>query len=71
MQPKRHVVWSKDEIDLQDPFQKQWYYRQVLIHGRAEDVAAIDWKEIEEYLPRLNLPPHIHRVWTTYFNAQK
>ncbi len=70
MHPKRYIVWSKDEIDLGDPFQKKWYYRQVLMNGRAEDVAAIDWEEIKKYLPGLNLPPHIHRVWENYFNAQ-
>jgi len=70
MHPKRYVVWSKDEIDLEDPFQKKWYYRQVLMNGRAEDVAAIDWEEIKKYLPGLNLPPHINRVWENYFNAQ-
>lgn len=69
MKPKRYIVWSKSEIDLNDPFQKKWYYRQVLMNGRAEDVAAIDWKEIKKYLPELNLPGHINRVWDSYFNA--
>lgn len=70
MQPKRYIVWSKNEIDLQDPFQKKWYYKQVLTHGRAEDVAAIDWEEIKKYLPGLNLPAHIERLWESYFDAQ-
>jgi hypothetical protein len=70
MQPKRYIVWSKNEINLADPFQKKWYIRQVLTNGRAEDVATIDWDEIEEYLPELNLPPDIHYLWESYFNAQ-
>ncbi|NIM17473.1 MAG: hypothetical protein GTO45_36130 [Candidatus Aminicenantes bacterium] len=70
MHPKRSIVWSKNEIDLQDPFQRKWYYRQVLMNGRAEDVAAIDWEEIKKYLPELNLPAEINRVWESYFNAQ-
>lgn len=69
MQPKRYIVWSKGEIDLQDPFQRKWYYRQVLMNGRAEDVASVDWEEIKKYLPELNLPAHIYRVWESYFNA--
>ncbi|MGD2085484.1 MAG: hypothetical protein PVH61_04790 [Candidatus Aminicenantes bacterium] len=69
MHPKKYIVWSKDELDLQDPFQKKWYYRQVLMNGRTEDVAAIDWEEIKKYLPGLNLPAHINRVWESYFNA--
>jgi hypothetical protein len=69
MHPKKYVVWSKGEIDLHDSFQKKLYYRQVLINGRAEDVAAIDWEEIKKYLSGLNLPVYINRVWESYFNA--
>jgi hypothetical protein len=36
MQPKRYIVWSKSDVDLDDPFQKKWYIRQVLTNGRAE-----------------------------------
>ena len=70
MQPKRYIVWSKDEIDLNDPFQKKWYIRQVLTKGRAEDVASIDWNYIQKYLPELNLPLNIHRLWESYFDTQ-
>jgi hypothetical protein len=47
MHPKRCIAWSKGETDLEDPFRRKWYYRQVLMNGRAEDVAAIDWEEIK------------------------
>jgi hypothetical protein len=70
MRPKRYIVWSKDKIDLRDPFQKKWYFRQVLMNGRSEDVASIDWEEIKKHLPDLNLPPTIKRLWESYFNAQ-
>jgi hypothetical protein len=33
----RHIVWSTDQIDLDDPFQRRWYLRQALTHGRAEE----------------------------------
>lgn len=69
MKPKRYIVWSKSEVDLDDPFQKKWYIRQVLTGGRAEDVAAIDWDEIKKYLSELNLPANLHRLWESYFNA--
>jgi hypothetical protein len=68
--PKRYIVWSKSDVDLDDPFQKKWYIRQVLTNGRAEDVASIDWDEIKQYLPELNLPENIYRLWESYFNAQ-
>ena len=44
---KRYIVWSKNKIDLSDPFQKRWYLKQVLTYGRAEDIALLDWKEIK------------------------
>ncbi len=70
MQPKRYIVWSKNDIDLDDPFQKKWYLKQVLTNGRAEDIAAIDWDDVKKYLPELDLPSNIHNLWSTYFNAQ-
>lgn len=69
MKPKRYIVWSKEDIELGDNFQKKWYYRQVLMNGRAEDIAAVDWGEIKKYLPGLNLPLNIYRLWQSYFNA--
>ncbi|MDI6809835.1 MAG: hypothetical protein QME66_12825 [Candidatus Eisenbacteria bacterium] len=70
MRPKRYIVWSKNELDLRDPFQKKWYIKQVLTHGRAEDVARLDWQEIRAMLPELGLPTHIRRLWEGYFAAQ-
>jgi len=33
--PPRHIVWSASHLDLSDPYQRRWYLRQVLAHGRA------------------------------------
>ena len=71
MQPKRYIVWSKNEINLDDPFQWKWYVKQVLTYGKAEDVASLDWEEIKRMLPDLDLPPYIQRLWNDYFDAQK
>lgn len=67
MRPKRYIVWSKNNLELKDPFQKNWYIQQVLTHGRAEDISALDWKEIKRLLPELNLPPFIRSLWERYF----
>lgn len=68
MKPKPYIVWSTDrEIDLNDPFQRKWYIRQVLCHGRAEDVAALDWDEVKRLLPELNLPRNVRQLWEAYF----
>ena len=71
MQPKRYIVWSKRKIDLQDSFQKKWYINQVLMYGRTEDIAALDWDEIRLLLPELNLAESIRTLWENYFNAHK
>ncbi len=68
MQPKRYIVWSKNEIDLADPWQRKWYLQQVLTHGRAEDIAELDWEEIKQLLPEFNLPKEVRRLWEDYFN---
>jgi hypothetical protein len=69
MKPKPYIVWSKREIDLSDPWQKKWYIQQVLIHGKAEDVAQLDWLEIRGCLPELDLPVHIRHLWEDHFST--
>jgi len=68
MKPKRYIVWSKKEIDLNDPWQRKWYMQQVLTHGRSEDVAELDWEEIKRLLPELNLPKEVRGLWEDYFD---
>lgn len=67
---KRYIVWSKKEIDLADPWQRRWWVQQVLIHGRAEDVAALDWQEVRQLLSELNLPLDVRRLWEDYFSYE-
>lgn len=64
--PPRHLVWSTDTIDLSDPFQKRWLLRQTLMHGRAEDIRALEIEEIRRELNRLNLPKEIESLWQRY-----
>ncbi len=71
MRPKRYIVWSTKELNLDDPFQRNWYIRQVLTRGRAEDVAALDWDELEGLLPQLDLPEEIANLWKEYFHARE
>ena len=61
--PRRHIVWSTDRLDLSDPFQRRWYLRQVLTHGRAEDIRTLDFAEIRRELENLDLPPDIYSLW--------
>ena len=66
----RHMVWSTDTLDMSDPFQRRWYIRQVLLHGRAEDVRELDLDEVARLLPDLNLPTHIDWLWRTYLQGR-
>ena len=70
MNPKRYIIWSTKNIDLQDPFQRKWYIQQVLTHGRAEDIRRLNWEEIRQLLPDLNLPSHIRSLWERYFEEK-
>jgi len=71
MRAKRYIVWSTDEVDLSDPFQKKWYLKQVLTHGRAEDIAGLDWDEVRDLLADLDLPAEIVSLWREYFDARE
>jgi hypothetical protein len=67
--PPRHIVWSADRVDLADPFQRRWYIRQVLLHGRAQDVRALNLDEVAVCLDDLNLPPDLDRLWRTFLKV--
>jgi len=64
--PPRHIVWSTDQFDMSDPFQRRWYLRQVLTYGRAEDIRALDLEEIRRELDELDLPPYIYSLWKSF-----
>lgn len=69
--PPRHIVWSTDQLDLDDPFQQRWYLRQVLLHGRAEDVARLDLASVERELDALNLPPDVYSLWARFLEYRR
>lgn len=68
--PPVHIVWSTDEIDLDDPFQRRWYIQQVLINGRMEDIRKLDLSEVALILDELILPEDVRRLWVNYFQVQ-
>lgn len=70
MEPKIYIIWSTRKINLDDPWQKKWYLSQVLTHGRAEDIAELDWEEIKNNLNNLSLPPLIKKLWESYFDTK-
>ncbi len=62
MKPRRHIVWSTGEVELEDPFQRHWYIRQVLLHGRAEDIRTLDLEEVTKLLDELPLPLEVYHL---------
>lgn len=71
MLPKRYIVWSKRSIDLNDPFQKKWFIKQVLTYGRSEDIANLAWKEVNDLLPEIELPKYVRKLWEDYFASKR
>jgi hypothetical protein len=61
--PPRHIAWSTDRVDLADPFQRRWYLRQLLLHGRAEDLRGLDLDDLARELDALQLPIEIYSLW--------
>jgi hypothetical protein len=70
MKVPRYIVWSTDRIDTADPFQRRWLLRQILTHGRAEDVRALDMQEVERELETLDLPPHLYGLWKRFLESK-
>ena len=67
--PPPHIVWSTDRIDLSDPYQRRWYLRQVLTHGRAQDIRNLDLEEIRRDLEELELPPEVYSLWKSFLTT--
>jgi len=68
--PPKHIVWSTDRLDLADPFQCKWHTRQVIEHGRTDDIASLGLDEVARLLGELNLPPHLHSLWARFLEAR-
>jgi hypothetical protein len=61
-----HIVWSTDQIDLSDPFQKRWYIQQVLTHGKAEDLRTLDLEEVRRVFDQITLPMDVRNLWQNF-----
>jgi len=68
IRPPIHIVWSTDEVDLADPFQRKWYIQQVLLHGRAEDLKSLDLAEVASVLDDLTLPAPVRSLWRNFLS---
>ncbi len=72
IKPKSYIIWSTNrEIDLDNPIQKKFYVKNVLMYGLAEDISKLDFDYVKNILPELDLPKEIKSLWENYFNASK
>ncbi|MBN1429862.1 MAG: hypothetical protein JXB07_15950 [Anaerolineae bacterium] len=63
-------MWSTDQIDLSDPFQHRWYIWQVLTHGRAEDIRALNLDEVADVLDEIVLPEDVRNLWERFLEIR-
>lgn len=69
--PPRHIVWSTNQVDLADQFQRKWYIRQVIEHGRSADIARLDFDEVASLLDELHLSPHLYRLCAGFLEERR
>jgi hypothetical protein len=69
--PPTYIVWSTDQVDLSDPFQRRWYLQQVLTHGRVEDIGQLNLEEVAAALPDLNLPEDVRSLWQSFLELRR
>jgi hypothetical protein len=69
--PPVYIVWSTDQIDLADPFQRRWYIQQVLTHGRAEDIRTLKLDEIAASLDEILLPEDVRSLWECFLETRR
>ena len=68
-----HIAWyaDLDKLDKKDPFVKKWWLEQVLSRGTMKDIGKLDFKNIHDLLPSLNLPKNVKSLWEDYFSKKK
>ena len=71
LRPPVYIAWSTDQVDLTDPFQRRWYIQQVLTHGRAEDIRALDLDEIAALLDEIVLPDDVRSLWQCFLERRR
>jgi len=71
LHPPPYIVWSTDQVDLSDPFQRRWYIQQVLTHGRAEDIRALNLADIAALLDEMILPEDVRSLWQDFLETRR
>lgn len=65
----KKLIWDYNfEGGYDDEEFQKWYIARVLSRGTAEDIRAVGFRTIKEYLPSLNLPEKIRKFWSWWFD---
>ena len=70
LRPPAYIVWSTDQVDLSDPFQRRWYIQQVLTHGRIEDIRTLNLDEVATALDEIILPEDVRSLWQCFLERR-
>jgi hypothetical protein len=63
----RQLVWDyAAPVAPDDEAFRRWYVARVLTRGGIEDVQALGFETIREYLPRITIPRRTRGFWNWY-----
>lgn len=71
IRPPIYLVWSTDQLDLSDPFQRRWYFQQALTYGRAENIRVLKLDEIAAVLDEISLPEDVRNLWQRFLETRR
>ena len=71
LHPPAYIVWSTDQVDLSDPFQRCWYIQQVLTQGRLEDIRTLNLDEVAAVLDEIILPEDVRSLWQRFLEMRR
>ena len=68
-----HIVWYADidKLDFNNPWTERWWIKQVLVHGRLEDINKLNLETVKRLLPTLKIQKKIKSLWEDYFESRK
>lgn len=71
MKVNRQLVWDyPPDVPEGDEGFRRWYVARVLSRGGIDDVRALGFEIIREYLPKVVLPRRIREFWEWYFGSK-
>lgn len=70
LRPPTYIVWSTDQVDMSDPFQRRWYIQRVLTYGRIKDIRTLNLDEVAAALDDMILPEDVRSLWQPFLETR-